>query len=295
MPNFNLFFAGSQNQLAESYLMNNGCNRLLSYWSDKSIITKWVQFKKENPKCKNKLFIDCGAYTAFTQGVVIDIDTYVNYINQIIDYVDIVASLDIIGDGVTTDTDKKTYENYLYLKEHIKCKEKLLPTFHQGDKIEYLIKYLEDTDINYIALGGLVGSARKELCGFFDNCYRVITSKRPDIKVHAFGMTSKPILAQYPFSSADSTGWIMTAANGSIMSKWGILNVSDKQKSSPNNFYAQPKEVQQEIEKYVKSLGFTMEEISSDYKPRTLVNIMYLKSFQDSHKPKLRSRSKKLF
>ena len=120
-------------------------------------------------------------------------------------------------------------------------------------------------------------------------------NKRPDIKVHAFGMTSKPILAQYPFSSADSTGWIMTAANGSIMSKWGTLNVSEKQKSDPNNFYSQPKEVQQEIEKYVQSLGFTLEEISSDYKPRTLVNIMYLKSFQDSHKPKLRTMNKKLF
>jgi hypothetical protein len=292
---FNLFFAGSQNKLAEAYLMNNNCNRLLSYWSDKSIITKWVEFKKENPNCTNLLFIDCGAYTAFTQGITIDIDTYVNYINNIIDYVDIVASLDVIGDGVTPDTDEKTYENYLYLKEHIKCRHKLLPTFHQGDKIEYLIKYLEDKDIDYIALGGLVGSSKKDLCGFFDNCYSVIKKIRPDIKVHAFGMTSKPILEQYPFSSADSTGWIMTAANGSIMSKWGILNVSEKQKSEPDNFYSQCKEIQDEIKKYVESLGFTLEEVSSDYKPRTLVNIMYLKSFQDSHKPKLRTMNKKLF
>jgi hypothetical protein len=87
----------------------------------------------------------------------------------------------------------------------------------------------------------------------------------------------------------------MTAANGSIMSRWGVLNVSEKQKSKPDNFYSQCKEIQNEIKKYVESLGFTLEEVSSDYKPRTLVNIMYLKSFQDSHKPRLRTMNKKLF
>jgi len=295
LSNFNLFFAGSQNQLAESYLMNKGCNRLLSYWNDKSLITKWVEFKKQNPDCTNKLFIDCGAYTAYTTGVVIDIDTYLNYINDIIDYVDIVASLDVIGSDICLDADKKTYENYLYMKNHIKNKHKLLPTYHQKDNPDYLIKYLQDTDIDYIALGGLVGSNKKDLCSFFDGCYSVIKEYRPDIKVHAFGMTSRFVLQKYPFTSADSTGWIMTAANGCIMSPWGILNVSNKQTSEADNFYAQPEIIQNKIEAYVKECGFTMEEISSDYKPRTLVNIQYLKSFQDSHIPKLKSLNKKLF
>lgn len=292
---FDLFFAGSQNNLAEQYLMDVGCNRLLSYWNDKSLITKWVDFKKQHPNCTNKLFIDCGAYTAYTTGAVINIDTYLNYINNIIDYVDIVASLDVINRDDCSDTDKKTYENYLYLKEHIKNKHKLLPTYHQGDNPIYLLKYLEDTDIDYMALGGLVGSNKKDLCNFFDNCYRIIQEHRPDMKVHAFGMTSKFVLQQYPFHSADSTGWIMTAANGCIMSPWGILNVSDKQTSDFDNFYAQPEIIQEKIKSYVEECGFTMEEISSDYKPRTLVNIKYLKSFQDKHIPKLKSLNKKLF
>ena len=105
---FDIYFAGSQNKLAEDYMMNNGCNRLLSYYSDKSIIKSWVDFKKSTPSCTNKLFIDCGAYTAFTQGVTIDIDNYVQYINDIIEQVDIFASLDIIGGGDVTDSDKKS-------------------------------------------------------------------------------------------------------------------------------------------------------------------------------------------
>lgn len=289
------YFAGSQNQRAEEYMMSSGCNRLVSYYNDKPIINKWVEFKKQHPDCKNKLFIDCGAYTAFTQDVVIDIDTYVNYINDIIDYVDIVASLDVIGGKGEEDTDRKTYENYLYLKEHIKDKHKLLPTYHQGDKLEYLEKYLSDFDISYMALGGLVGGNKAQLNSFFQLCYTRINRIRPDMCIHAFGMTSKPLLQSFPFTSADSTGWIMTAANGSIMTPWGVINVSDKTKGDVDNYFNMSTEMQQKVIKSVENFGFTIEECCSDYKVRTLINIMYLRQFADNRVPRLRSLSKSLF
>lgn len=290
-----LYFAGSQNQLAEEYMMNNGCNRLLSYYNDKSIITKWLEFKKQHPNCTNKLFIDCGAYTAFTQDVVIDIDTYVNYINEIIDYVDIVASLDVIGGKGDADTDKKTYENYLYLKQHIKNPHKLLPTYHQGDKFEYLEKYLNDPDIDYMALGGLVGANKNVLTNFFKSCYTIINKIRPDMCIHAFGMTSKPLLRSFPFTSADSTGWIMTAANGCIMTPWGVINVSEKTKSDSDSYFNFDPETQNKVTEYVVQHGFTMPDCCSDYKVRTLLNIIYLKEFSDNHKPTLKPFAKPLF
>lgn len=290
-----LYFAGSQNQLAEEYMMNNGCNRLLSYYNDKSIITKWLEFKKQHPNCTNKLFIDCGAYTAFTQDVVIDIDTYVNYINEIIDYVDIVASLDVIGGKGDADTDKKTYENYLYLKQHIKNPHKLLPTYHQGDKFEYLEKYLNDPDIDYMALGGLVGANKNVLTNFFKSCYTIINRVRPDMCIHAFGMTSKPLLRSFPFTSADSTGWIMTAANGCIMTPWGVINVSEKTKGDSDSYFNFDQETQNKVMEYVVRHGFTMSDCCSDYKVRTLLNIIYLKEFSDNHKPTLKPFAKPLF
>lgn len=292
---FDLYFAGSQNQLAEDYMMTHDCNRLLSYYNDKSIINKWLEYKKNNPQCINKLFIDCGAYTAFTQDVIIDIDTYVNYINEIIDYVDIVASLDVIGGKGVSDTDKKTYENYLYLKQHIKNPHKLLPTFHQGDKLEYLEKYLNDKDIHYMALGGLVGSNKESLTNFFKTCYTTINKVRPDMCVHAFGMTSKPLLKSFPFTSADSTGWIMAAANGAIMSEWGVINVSEKTKGDKDNYFNFDPITQSKIKSYVEQHGFTMEECCSDYKVRTLLNIIYLKEFSDKHKPTLKPFARPLF
>lgn len=292
---FDLYFAGSQNELAEKYIMDNGCNRLLSYYNDKSLINKWVNFKKNNPNCTNKFFIDCGAFTAFTQGITINIDDYINYINEIIDYVDIVASLDVIGGPQDTDTDRQTYENYLYIKQRIKYPGKLLPTFHFGDDIKYLNLYLQDMDINYIAFGALVAKNKESVINFCSYCYNTINKVRPDIHIHAFGMTSKTVLQKFPFSSADSTGWIMTAANGSIMTPWGTVNVSEKSKVDKHNYFNLDTTAQSYIQDYVKQLGFTMEQCCSDYKVRTLINIMYLKQFQDNHKPRLAYHSNFLF
>lgn len=292
---FDLYFAGSQNKLAEEYMKNNGCNRLLSYYSDKSIIKQWVEFKKTKPECTNKLFIDCGAYTAFTQGVVIDIDHYISYINDIIDQVDIFASLDIINGSGVEESDKKTYENYLYIKQRIKDPHKLLPTYHQGDRLEFLKLYLQDTDINYIALGGLVGSNKASLDAFFQKCYKTIQEIKPDIKVHAFGMTSKPLLNSYPFTSADSTAWIMTGANGGIMSPWGVINVSETQDNLQKNYKNLSKDSQDAIKKYVENYGHTIQECQTDYKVRCMINIKYLYDFSKNHIPKLKPIRKSLF
>lgn len=293
--NFDLYFAGSQNAIAESYMMENSCNRLLSYYSDKGIIKKWVDFKKNNPSCTNKVFIDCGAYTAFTRGVTINIDDYISYINEIIEYIDIFASLDIINGSGIKDSDEKTYQNYLYLKSRVLDKHKLLPTYHQGDRIEYLYRYLEDKDIDYIALGGLVGSAKESLDSFFQRCYKVIQEVRPKIKVHAFGMTSRPMLESYPFYSADSTAWIMTCANGGIMSPWGIINISNNQSHLQKNYSNLSDSARKQIDDYVEGLGHSIKDCQEDYKVRSVVNIKYLKSFADQHTPKLRGIRKTLF
>lgn len=293
--NFDLYFAGSQNAIAESYMMENSCNRLLSYYSDKSIIKKWVDFKKNNPSCTNKVFIDCGAYTAFTRGVTINIDDYISYINEIIEYIDIFASLDIINGSGIKDSDEKTYQNYLYLKSRVLDKHKLLPTYHQGDRIEYLYRYLEDKDIDYIALGGLVGSTKESLDSFFQRCYKVIQEVRPKIKVHAFGMTSRPMLESYPFYSADSTAWIMTCANGGIMSPWGIINISNNQSHLQKNYSNLSDSARKQIDDYVEGLGHSIKDCQEDYKVRSVVNIKYLKSFADQHTPKLRGIRKTLF
>ena len=92
------------------------------------------------------LFLDSGAYSAFTQDIEINIDDYIQYIKDNRAHISQYASLDVIGD------EQATLDNYKHMKEH---DLEPIPTYHYGDKIKYLEYYLSNND--YIALGGLVG------------------------------------------------------------------------------------------------------------------------------------------
>ena len=171
-------------------------NMLFSYL-DKSAIDKY----KEMISSHGKLFIDSGAFSAWTQGKVIDVDEYIKWINDRADYIDLYGQIDVIpgdrnsGKLPTTEEVKvaaqKTWENYLYMRPKMKKPEGLLYTFHVGEPIEFLKRALEWTDENgnyipYIALGGMVGKPVDVRDRFLEQCFNAIkNSPNPHVKVHA--------------------------------------------------------------------------------------------------------------
>ena len=256
----------------------------------------------------SKLFVDSGAFSMWTRGAEIDVDKYIQWINDRADYIDLYGQVDAIpGDrtgGLPTpqqvrEAAQKTWDNYLYMRPKMKKPEGLLYTFHVGEPQEFLEQALEWTDENgkhipYIALGGMVGKSTMIRKNFLDMCFRVIKkSSNPDVKVHAFGMTSKDLLRQYPITSADSTSWIMTAANGGIMTDVGTVTVSKNQTNLPNHYVHLPKNIQEEFEKEVAEFGFTLEELSQERDKRIIHNARYMKSrisaieYKPVSKPKL--------
>ena len=66
---FDLYFAGSQCPESTDLIEQNGYCRLHSYYGDKTAIKR--RFER-NPE--GKLFIDSGAFTAWTRGAKIDVD-----------------------------------------------------------------------------------------------------------------------------------------------------------------------------------------------------------------------------
>lgn len=142
------------------------------------------------------IFIDSGAFTAFTTGKKINHKEYIRFIkeNNIKKY----ASLDVIGNA---EGSKKNY-----LKE---IKEGLnpIPAFHYGEKIDYLKFYLDNAP--YIALGGVAQLARNrsKLFRFFDKCYSLISKHQTNVKIHGFAVNSIDLLKRYPFYSVDATTW----------------------------------------------------------------------------------------
>ena len=238
-----------------------------------------------------KLFIDSGAFSMWTKGIEVDVDEYIKWINKRSKYIDLYGQVDAIPGnrtGIPTleevrEAAQKTWDNYLYMRPKMKKPEGLLYTFHVGEPKEFLKQALEWTDENgnhipYIALGGMVGKPVQVRRNFLKMCFDIIKkSSNPNVKVHAFGMTSRDLLSEFPITSADSTSWIMVAATGGIMTDFGTISVSEKQKNDPNHYSHLPKKDLEKFQEKVCEFGFTLDELAEDRNKRVVHNARYMK------------------
>lgn len=282
---FKLYFAGTQCKEGEQKIEELNCCRLLSYVNDKKHI---------RTRCEHNLevFLDCGAYSAFTKGIQIDIDQYIDFINTHSDNLHPFASLDCIPKGRDTNeinaAAEQSWQNYLYMVDKLNKPNSLLPVFHYGEDFKYLKRILNHTPkIDYMAFGGLVFATTNERHKWISQAFDIIkNSNNPNIKVHAFGVTNLKILETYPFYSADSTSWIMTASNGNILSDYGVLVLSRKQQHCTNHISHYPREMQEQLKHEFESFGLDFNLAMDDYKQRIIWNICYLKKWADNYKYK---------
>lgn len=270
-------------------MRQHGANRLASQLIDRNVIAGWIEGRTRG-ECAGHLFIDSGAFSAHTRGAEVDVDAYIEYLNSIDNELHIFAQVDKIP-GVFRQPKTKeqraeapeiSWKNYLYMRTKLKSPKKLLPIFHQGEDYKWLENMLEWTDENgehipYIGISPANDVVVKEKERFIAKCFKIIkASSNPNVCTHAFGMTSLHILERYPFTSADSTSWIMNGANGSIMTKYGSVTISSGRLNAPDHILKMPKEAQKEIQRYVESHGYTMTGLADDYKQRILFNIQFL-------------------
>ena len=294
---FDLYFAGTHSYTADKLLMERGACRLYSQLNDRTKGQMWLDYAKQNKDAK--VFVDSGAFSAWSKGKTIDVDDYIKYINENTNELELFASVDNIpGELTRTPTHEEvkkspilSWENYLYMRERVKEKDKLLPVFHIGEDLKHLQNMLETKldgkHIPYIALGGTVGLTANVKDNWYNICFKVIRqSNNPNVKTHAFGMTSLNILEKYPFTSADSTSWIMTGANGNIYTPYGTICMSKVSQDKPNHITKLPKSVQYSIRKFIEPYGVTVEECMEDYKARLLVNINYLQDWAENYEYK---------
>lgn len=294
---FNLYFAGTQTKEIEKFMFSKNCFILRSQVNDRSSIRNIIDYKKNNPNNRIKLFIDSGAYTTYTRQKEVDVDEYINYINSIDEYVECFAQVDKIpgewGKPKTVEqileAPKISWENYLYMRERVKSPNKLIPIFHRREDFKYLKQMLETKfdgkHIEYIGLAPTTDSTTKQKEQWFEKCFEIIRkSSNPNVKVHAFGMTNLRLLQTFPFYSADSTSWLMTAFNGSIMTKYGTIHVSERGSMDMNHVTNLSKENINEFKKYVKEKGFDLDKLSKEYYERFIFNILYLLDWCDNYR-----------
>lgn len=157
----------------------------------------------------NKVFLDSGAFSAFSLGISVDIGQFCDYCHENADFIDQVSVLDAIGDY------KGTFHNQ---REMEKRGVMALPCYHYGEPYDVGLHYADNYE--YITLGGLVPISTQQMIMWLDEIFeRVLT--RPDgqmkCKVHGFGVTSLPVMLRYPWFSVDSSTWVQWGAFGSIL------------------------------------------------------------------------------
>jgi hypothetical protein len=164
------------------------------------------------PEVTNKkveLFLDSGAFSAWSQGKTIDINEYIDFIKEHKKVIDVYANLDVIGDA------QATWKNQVVME---KAGLHPLPVFHFGEDMKWLIKMLEK-DYDYIGLGGMVPISTTNLYHWLDDLFtNYLTDKYgiPIVKIHGFGLTSLRLMLRYPWYSVDSTSWVLTGRMGAI-------------------------------------------------------------------------------
>ena len=183
--------AGLQNIL-ESYLK----------FKNKTGKGEFIRWHKNRDLLGKNIFLDSGAFSAWTRKIPIDIDNYATFVKKYLPHLAVYANLDVIGDS------KKTAKNQEYLE---KLGLKPLATFHIGSPYSELEKMTKKYD--YLALGGLVGVPYARRIKHLDKCFRIIRLKS---KVHGYGVGDLKLMLRYPFYSVDNTNWIMGGRIGAV-------------------------------------------------------------------------------
>jgi len=299
---FNLYFAGQQAKEVDEYLQSKKALRLFSQVNERKGIEEWRE-----GGYSDKLFIDSGAFSVAHNGKTVDIDAYIAYINDRPD-IPIFVELDEIPFPVLNSTTAKqcsegSWKNYLYMKERVKHPGYLLPLYHFGEPKDGLRRIL-NTEVNgklpeYIGIGGRHGVSTKLQNEYFHEIFSIIqASDNPDVKVHAFGMTVLRLLEKFPFYSADSTTWLQLGINGNINTKsFGAVSVSSNSRYNKDNIYSFSKKAQEAVINEIESYGYTLEQVSNDYKARLKFNIdvMYEWAQNYEYKGPKKFVSRKLF
>jgi len=161
----------------------------------------------------NSLFLDSGAFSAWSQNVEINIDEYIHFVKKNKRNIDIIASLDNIKSY------EKSLNNYFIMKDN---DLKILPTYHYGEPFWVIEEYIKYT--NYIALGGIAKIHKQERIKWLNNVFSKFWNT--EIKFHGFGIQDRKILLKYPWHSVDSSSAHVMARFGGICTPWGDFKIN---------------------------------------------------------------------
>lgn len=226
---------------------------------------------------KRKVFLDSGAFSAFTTGAEIKLEAYAAFMTKNSDIVEFAANLDNISKDMSAEGRREgariSDANFRRMRALVPESIYIIPVFHFHEPLEFLERMV--AKFPFIAIGGMAQESTPVALRMLDEYWdRVLTDRegRPKLRVHGFGLTTYDLMLRYPWWSVDSTSWVMSGAFGSIrlMNAEGkpvtisISGKSPKRKDMDRHFESLSSVEQAEIERLVRAKGFTLAELRAD-------------------------------
>ena len=311
---FDLFLASYDDAKIIDYAYSEDFPLLYSQINNRGYILKHFDAQNEG-RTKGKLFIDSGAHSAHTKGIKLDLDEYIGFVNDNIEKMWVYVQVDKIpGVYLQPKTAKDfleapelSWENYWYMRERSKDWTKLIPVFHQGEDLKWLenmcnYEFSDGSHIPYIGLSPRGDVSLQAKYDFSAACFAVIQrSKNPNVKVHAFGATSLSMLERLPYTSADSTTWVLVSAFGQVWIPAGItgetvddtvgvkLGVSKENITHPTStqtYWEQKPDIKKKLDDYFESIGTNIEKLSESHSERSLASAKFCQDWAKNYQYK---------
>jgi hypothetical protein len=245
------------------------------------------------------LFLDSGAFTAFTKGVIIDPKRYAKFIQDSACW-STCSNIDHIGKG--EEAAQKSYDNLKILES---LGVQVSPVFHVREPNRWLQRYL-DEGYPYVFIGGMVPESTGWLNERLDGLWGDILCKpdgTPKIKVHGFGLTDQLLMFRYPWFSVDSSSWLMTGIYGSCVLKTpaGMKKIVFSEESPEArklkgwHFKTLAPAMQDQVREWLVQYGVTAEECMSYYRFRNIVNAASFQQMEELGTDRFEGRQNTLF
>lgn len=305
---FDLYLASCDDSKIIDWFYGNDIPLLYSQINNRNYI-----YKRFEADSNGKLLIDSGAHSAHTKGIKLDLQEYIGFVNDNIDKMTLYVQVDKIPGVYRKPKTQKdweeaprlSWENYLYMREQSADWTKLIPVFHQGEDLTWLknmcdYTFSDGSHIPYIGLSPRGDVSLKAKYDFCAECFSVIhRSSNPNVKTHAFGATSLSMLETLPFTSADSTTWVLVSAFGQVWVPTGItgesvddtvgvkMGVSLENKKHPTaaqTYWQQSPEIKKKLDDYFESIGTNIEKLSVSHSERSLASAKFCQDWAKNYK-----------
>lgn len=158
-----------------------------------------------------ELFLDSGAYSAFTKGVQIKIEDLIRFIKD--HNVELYVNLDDINSWQQTKENQRIMEN---------AGLHPFPVWHIFEPFDVLKEYC--AKYPYVALGFGHSESTNERSRISSSIFEHFSNT----KFHMFAITTPELMIAYPFYSVDSTTWLNPGKYGHLPTPWGYVEIGNR-------------------------------------------------------------------